>query len=134
MRVGLRGGQFYCSGRSRHAQAPGWRGFGFSGHLDSATGAVGAAAGYVWNDRVAFEGELNFLPSSEADGLAEVDTKVWSLTGNLLYHFAGRRVVPYGVIGIEFGHANADPDNSLATVDDSSTSFIVNLVVASNVA
>src|SRR5262245_45173562 len=49
-------------------------GFGFSGDVDSATGAFGAAAGYMWNDRLSFEGEFNALPSSESNGLAEVDT------------------------------------------------------------
>jgi opacity protein-like surface antigen len=102
-------------------------GFGFSGDLDSATGALGAAGGYVWSDRVSLEGEFNFLPSSEAGGLIEVDTRVWSLTGNLLYHFAGRRMVPYGVIGLGFGHGSADLNNStVITTDTSSTNFVVN--------
>jgi hypothetical protein len=105
-------------------------GFGFSGDLDSPTGALGAAAGYVWSERVSFEGEFNFLPSSEIGGLVEVDTKVWSLTGNLLYHFAGRRVVPYGVFGLGFGHGWVDLDSttvsSTVPADTSSTSFIVN--------
>jgi len=102
-------------------------GVGFSGDVDSATGAFGAAAGYLWSDRMSFEGELNVLPSSEANGVVEVNTKVWSLTGNVLYHFSGRRVVPYGVVGIGFGHGSADLQNStLPNVNTSSTEFVVN--------
>ena len=102
-------------------------GFGFSGDLDSATPAFGGAAGYAWNDRVALEGELNFLPSSEASGVIESGTKVWSLTGNMLYHFSGRHVVPYGVFGIGFGHASADVTAPITSGETSSTSFVVNI-------
>lgn len=102
-------------------------GVGFSGDVDSATGALGAAAGYVWSDRMSFEGEFNVLPSSEANGVVEVSTNVWSLTGNVLYHFSGQKFVPYGVVGIGFGHASADLTNSpLANVNTSSTQFVLN--------
>jgi hypothetical protein len=102
-------------------------GVGFSGDVDSATGALGAAAGYVWSDRMSFEGEFNVLPSSEANGVIEVGTRVWSLTGNVLYHFNGRTVVPYGVVGIGFGHTSADLKNStLTSLDTSSTEFVLN--------
>jgi len=83
-------------------------GVGFSGDISGATGALGAAAGYAWTDRVGFEGELNVLPSPENDGLVTVGTHVWSLTGNVLYHFGGQDFKPYGVFGIGFGHAGAD--------------------------
>jgi opacity protein-like surface antigen len=102
-------------------------GFAFSGDLDSATGAIGIAGGYVWSPRLSFEGELNFLPSSENSGLVEVNTSVVSFTANALYHFSGRRWVPYGVGGIGFGHAKADVspnDPVLATFDDTSNSFV----------
>jgi opacity protein-like surface antigen len=105
-------------------------GFGFSGDLDSATPSFGAAGGYMWNDRIALEAEFNSLPSSEAGGLVEVDTNVWSLTGNLLYHFAGRQVVPYGVLGMGIGHSGADVEDTAVNpvvVDDSSTTFVMNL-------
>jgi hypothetical protein len=102
-------------------------GIGFSGDLDSATGALGAAAGYVWSDRLTVEGEFNVLPSSEANGVVEVSTHVWSLTGNALYHFSGRKFVPYGVVGIGFGHGSTDLDGlGLTGVDTSSTEFVLN--------
>jgi opacity protein-like surface antigen len=106
-------------------------GLGFSGDLDSGTGTLGAAAGYVWTERVSLEAELNVLPSSEASGLIEVGTHSWTLTGNVLYHFSGRTWVPYGVFGIGFGHGGADvTDTGIAgtsTLNPSSTEFVANL-------
>jgi hypothetical protein len=102
-------------------------GLGFSGDLDGGEGAFGAAAGYVWSDRITFEGEVNVMPSSEMDGTVEVDTRVWSLTGNALYHFSGRSVVPYGAVGIGVGHASVDLDGSgLPNADTGSTEFVLN--------
>ncbi|MBS1816523.1 MAG: porin family protein [Acidobacteria bacterium] len=105
-------------------------GFGFSGDLDSATPDIGIAGGYVWSPRVSFEGEFSFLPSSENSGLVEVSTRVWNLTGNVLYHFSGRDWVPYGVAGIGFGHSSADINTSdpfLNSFDTSSTEFVANI-------
>ncbi|MGE3474144.1 MAG: porin family protein [Vicinamibacterales bacterium] len=103
-------------------------GFGFSGDLDNATGLFGASLGYIWDDRTALEGEVSYLPSSEASGLVEVDTQVFNVTANLLYHFRGRESwVPYGAVGMGFGHSNADvkgvPDDAF---DDSSSAFVFN--------
>lgn len=103
-------------------------GIGLSGDLDNATGLVGGALGYIWNDRTALEGEVSYLPSSEASGLVEVDTQVLNLTANLLYHFSGRNSwVPYGAVGMGFGHSNADvkgvPDDAF---DDTSNAFVFN--------
>jgi opacity protein-like surface antigen len=105
-------------------------GFGFSGDLDSATGALGVAGGYGWSPTISLEGEFNVLPSSETGGLIEVNSNAWSLTGNLLYHFAPRPFRPYGVIGLGFGHSSVDVNSSSPLVnalDSSSTEFVVNL-------
>ena len=82
-------------------------GFGFSGDLDSATGALGVAGGYGWSPTISLEGEFNLLPSSENNGLVEVNSKAWSLAANLLYHFAPRRFRPYGVIGLGVSHSGS---------------------------
>jgi len=105
-------------------------GVGFGGDLDGATGTVGAAAGYVLNERVSLEGELSVLPSRRASGLVPVDTSSWTLTANALYHFAGRVWLPYGVVGLGLGHGKADVSSTgLAgqILDSSSTNFVVNL-------
>jgi hypothetical protein len=106
-------------------------GVGFSGDLDSGTGAFGVAGGYVWTERVSLEAELNVLPSSEANGVIEVGTHSWTLTGNALYHFSGRTWVPYGVFGIGVGHGGADVADTgvtgVSTLNSSSTEFVANL-------
>lgn len=105
-------------------------GFGFSGDLDSPTGALGVAGGRDWNSKVSLEGEFNLLPSSENGGLVEVSSNAWSLTGNLLYHFAPQAFRPYAVIGMGLGHATVDADESgqpANTFDETSTEFVVNL-------
>lgn len=110
-------------------------GFGFSGDLDGATGALGVAGGYIWSDRIALEAEWNWLPSSENSGLVEVDSNVWQLTANMLYHFNGRnRWVPYAAAGVGVGHAGVDvdinedgqDDDDLDAFDASSTEFVAN--------
>lgn len=94
-------------------------GYAFSGDLDGGTGALGVAAGYIWSDRIAFEGEWNWLPSSENAGVVEVDSNVWQLTGNMLYHFNGRNSwVPYAAVGIGVGHAGVDLDVNEDGIDD----------------
>jgi len=45
-------------------------GFGFSGDLDGATGAIGVAGGYGWSPTISLEGEFNLLSSSENGGLS----------------------------------------------------------------
>jgi opacity protein-like surface antigen len=113
-----------------HWTATPFVGFGFSGDLDSATGDFGVAGGYVWDPRLSFEGELSFLPSSENSGLIEVKTHVTTLAANVLYHFAGRKFVPYAVAGIGFAHAGADVNSTsplVASVSTSSNHFIANI-------
>lgn len=113
-----------------HWTATPFVGVGFSGDLDSGTGAFGVAGGYVWDPRVSFEAEFSVLPSSENSGILEVDSSVWNLTGNVLYHFAGRNWVPYGVAGIGFGHSSVDintNDPLLNTLDTSSNEFVANI-------
>jgi len=104
-------------------------GFGFSGDLDSATGALGVAGGYGWSRKVTLEAELNLLPSSETGGLVEVDSNAWTLTGNLLYHFTPRAWRPYGAIGMGYGHGSVDLNDNTTSNDllnTSSNEFVVN--------
>jgi opacity protein-like surface antigen len=104
-------------------------GVGFSGDLDSGAGAIGVAAGYNWRPQVSLEAELSSLPSSEAGGLVEVNSSMWSLTGNLLYHFNKRPWVPYGAIGLGFGHGSVDVNSNDAFInqlDTSDTEFVFN--------
>jgi opacity protein-like surface antigen len=105
-------------------------GFGFSGDLDSATGALGVAGGYNYNSKISIEGEFNLLPSPENNGAIEVDSTSWSLTGNLLYHFTKKNnFTPYAVVGIGVGHSSVDVDGTIlqGILDASSTQFVANI-------
>ncbi len=112
-----------------HWTATPFVGVAFSGDLDSGTGAFGIAGGYVWDPRVSFEAEFSALPSSENSGVVEVDSSVWNLTANILYHFAGRDWIPYAVGGVGFGHSSVDLDdaNLPDSFDDSSNEFVANI-------
>jgi outer membrane protein with beta-barrel domain len=104
-------------------------GTAFSGDVDSPTVVFGVGAGYRWTPRVSLEAEFNVLPSSETSGVLELDTKVWNVTGNVLYHFAERPWRPFGAFGLGLGHGSANvntTDPLLRLVDTSSTEFIVN--------
>jgi opacity protein-like surface antigen len=104
-------------------------GTGFSGDLDSPTVLIGVAGGYNWNPKVSLEGEFNLLPSSESSGVIELSTKIWNVTGNLLYHFSEKPFVPYAAVGLGLGHGSADvnvTDPLLNSVSSSSTEFVFN--------
>lgn len=101
----------------------------FSGDIDSATGGFGIAGGYNWRPQISFEAEFSTLPSSELTGLVEVDSSVWNVTGNVLYHFNKRPFVPYGVVGLGFGHGSVDIKSSdplLQVSDQADTQFVFN--------
>jgi opacity protein-like surface antigen len=101
----------------------------FSGDLDSGTGGLGVAAGYNWRPQISIEAELSTLPSSETGGLVEVDSSLWALTGNVLYHFAQRPWRPYGAVGIGIGHGSVDVksnDPVLAAADSADSEFVFN--------
>jgi opacity protein-like surface antigen len=104
-------------------------GTAFSGDVDSPTFLFGVAGGYNWSPRISLEAEFNMLPSSEQSGLLEIDTRVWNLTGNVLYHFSEdrRAWVPYGAVGLGYGHGSADinvNDPLLNSVSSSSNAFV----------
>jgi len=103
-------------------------GVGFSGDLDQGSFAIGVAGGYVYNRRLSFEGDWNYLPSFENHGFVELDSSEWSLTGNVLYHFAGRAFVPYAAFGIGFGHGSIDDESGVvpAGFATSSNEFVWN--------
>lgn len=104
-------------------------GLGAAGDLDDATVALGVAAGYNWTPRLAVEGEMFVLPSATQGLLAEVDTQVWTFSGNVLYYFAEEPNIPYVAAGFGIGHGNADiddPELAQLDLDTSSTEPIFN--------
>jgi opacity protein-like surface antigen len=103
----------------------------FGGDLEDGGLGLGLAAGYNFTPRVAFEAAFNIHPSVEQGLLLNVDTTVWNLTGNVLYHFAERPWMPYGAIGFGIGRADTDLDEAdpalvALGLDESSTELIMN--------
>jgi opacity protein-like surface antigen len=102
-------------------------GVGFSGDLDSGTAVYGVAAGYTYTPRLSFEGNFSYL-QPEVSGPREYDAKSWALFADALYHFAGRRYVPYVAAGLGLGYASVDSDEVVGggSFDDSSTRLVFN--------
>lgn len=76
-------------------------GFAFSGDLDGGTGALGVAGGYIWSDRIAFEGEGGGVERTLTDSVAfrgdlryffgaDLVPDFWRLSAGLSFGFGGR--------------------------------------------
>lgn len=103
-------------------------GLGFSGDLENSPASFGVALGYGLTSRVAVEGDLSFAPGGEQGVITEFDTSVWSLSGNVLYHFSpDQNFTPYvaGGLGVLSGDAEVERVTGLVD-DDTSTVFAWN--------
>lgn len=97
-----------------------------AGDLASTPVTFGGAVGYGANERISLEGELAFSPNASQGELVELDASVWSLSGNVLYHFLRANSTPYATFGI--GVVGSNPDTSGLAVDlDSTTGFAWNV-------
>jgi opacity protein-like surface antigen len=96
----------------------------FGGDLRSSPATVGAALGYGANERISLEAEFGVAPSARQGQVIEVDSSVWTLSGNVLYHFARANVTPYVVAGL--GLVSANPDVPLGIDVQDTTSFAWN--------
>jgi opacity protein-like surface antigen len=102
-------------------------GAGFAGDYEDAPAGFGLALGYGANERISLEGELGFEPSGTQGEFLQVDTNVWTLSGNVLYHFAQPQFTPYVTLGL--GVVGSDPDfgdDLLPEDEDSTTAFAFN--------
>lgn len=94
-------------------------GLGFSGNLENAPATFGVAVGYGLTSRVAVEGDLSFSPGGQQGEIFEFDTSVWSLSGNVLYHFTpAQDFTPYVAAGLGILSGNADVEDFATVVDD----------------
>jgi hypothetical protein len=106
-----------------------WATLAFGGDLEDGGAGLGAALGYNWNSRLAIEADFSLLPSVEQGVLLNVDSTVWNLTGNLVYHFAEQNWVPYVAGGLGIGRGStdldaADPILAELDLDESSTEMV----------
>ena len=77
-------------------------GIGTSGDYENTPTALGAALGYGIDTRWAVEGEFSFLPNGEQGDILEFETSVYTLSGNVLYHFLQEDFTPYATFGFGF--------------------------------
>ena len=106
-----------------------WATLAFGGDLEDGGAGFGAALGYNWNSRLALEADFSLLPSIEQGVLLNVDSTVWNLTANLVYHFAEQNWVPYVAGGLGVGRGStdldaADPILDALDLDESSTEMV----------
>ena len=101
-------------------------GVAFGGDFESSPASFGAALGYGMNSRISVEGELGFVPDAEQGLIGEVDSTVWTLSGNVLYHFVARNVTPYATGGLGLLAAHTDAEETGLVDDDTSYEFTVN--------
>lgn len=105
-------------------------GFVIGGDIEGGGIGVGVAGGYNYNSRLRFEGEFMILPSVEQDVLVDIDSTIWTLTGNVLYHFVdGGPTAPYVAGGIGIGRGTTDLDEAdpllvQLGLDESSTELV----------
>lgn len=102
-------------------------GLGFAGDFENSPTAFGVAAGFGITERVSIEGDLYFAPDGEQGELIEFETSIWSVSGNVLYNFAGQTgFTPYVAGGLGMLSADANAEDLGLAADDTSTEFAWN--------
>jgi opacity protein-like surface antigen len=102
-------------------------GVGFAGDYDNSPAAFGAALGYGMNRNVSVEGEIAFVPGGEQGTLATFDSSMFTLSGNVLYHFLGtEQFTPYATAGIGTMNTDAEAEGTDLIDDDTRFGFAWN--------
>ncbi len=79
---------------------------GFGGGLQSSALSLGAALGYNWTSRLAFEGEFGYARESNST-LLNTTSNTETFSGNALYYFMNRGYAPYVTFGLDVLHGSA---------------------------
>jgi len=103
-------------------------GAGFGGDLENTPAEPGLALGYGANRWISLEAEFGFAPSGTQGAVLQFDTSVWTLSGDVLYHFLRPDFTPYVALGLGVVGSNPDVDVSefLNSDEDSTTTFAWN--------
>ena len=102
-------------------------GAGFAGDFENSPAEFGVALGYGANERISLEAELGIGPNGSQGDVIAFDTSVWTLSGNVLYHFAQPDFTPYVTAGVGVMGADNDIDDLFPDVDADTTAFAWNL-------
>jgi len=101
-------------------------GLDFAGDYENVPAAFGAALGYGANSRVSLEGEVAYSPNGEQGVLTQFDSSVFTLSGNVLYHFVADDFAPYVTAGIGVMNTDAAAESTGLLSDDTSFGFAWN--------
>jgi opacity protein-like surface antigen len=102
-------------------------GLGFAGDYENVPAAFGAALGYGMNPNVSVEGEVAFVPAGEQGILTQFDSSMFTLSGNVLYHFiATEQFTPYLTAGIGMMNTDAEAEGTDLIEDDTRFGFAWN--------
>ncbi len=110
---------------------------GFGGGLQSSALSLGAALGYNWTTRLAFEGEFGYARESNSN-LLNVSANTETFSGNALYYFLNRGYAPYVTFGLDLLHGGATANGIAAgtttttTVNGVSTTTATPLTLSSS--
>jgi opacity protein-like surface antigen len=97
-------------------------GVDFSGDFNNSPAAFGAAFGHGVNSHVSLEAEAAVGPNGRQGLLTDIDSTVFTLSGNVLYHFTGQQdFSPYVTVGL--GVMNVDTDAEKTGLTNDGTSF-----------
>jgi opacity protein-like surface antigen len=92
----------------------------FAGDYENTPAGFGLALGYGANNRIALEGDFSINPDGEQGILAEFDSTVWQLSGNVLYHFTARQMTPYVALGLGVLGADTNAEDTGLVTDETS--------------
>jgi opacity protein-like surface antigen len=101
-------------------------GLGFAGDLENSPTTFGVAAGFGLSERLSLEGDVYWAPGGEQGPIVALDTSVWSVSGNVLYHFTAENFTPYIVGGVGVMGADTNAEELGLEVDDTDTKFAWN--------
>jgi opacity protein-like surface antigen len=101
-------------------------GAGFGGDFQNRPATSGVALGYGANDRISLEAEFGIAPGATQGSLITFDTRAWTLSGNVLYHFARPQLTPYVVAGVGLVSSHVDTTPFDLDIERSTTGFALN--------
>jgi opacity protein-like surface antigen len=96
------------SSESRWTLTP-FLGAGFGGDIADTTASLGVASSYNFTPEFAVEGELAYSGEGADNDVFEFDSRLWTFSGNVIYHFTGSdRFLPYATAGLGLMRTSVD--------------------------
>jgi Outer membrane protein beta-barrel domain len=80
---------------------------GFGGGLQGNAFDFGVAAGFMWRDRLGFEGEFSYARQN-GSGLIDTSSNTQEYSASVLYHFRYKTWLPYAAFGLGVVHGAAN--------------------------